>query len=309
MLVVIRSVALGDLWPAGCWDRTGVDVVAAGFGWKMSDDARSKSVSSTDTAGDDLGDQEYETQFLGFAPRKSLDVRNMGISALRSRKKAQSYLKVAGIDAKEDEGGSLGYITYPRWKPKQCWLQVHLHLLKFGEVISEEELKNASEVFLSTVTQKIDENFDKFETYIFSNVMHIPRRVVLPEDQVQEEYKHFTVQEEQLLDDDIRKLKERIIAAKYVNVSLRNEYKQLRHVREEYDQLLALIQTLNKTFKEARVSDMHESLVFAANKASTIISLIGQMREASSHEKELMDASELEMMSKSTKRDATCSSS
>ena len=62
--------------------------------------------------------------------RKSLDVRNMGISALRSCKKAQSYLKVAGIDAKEDEGGSLGYITYPRWKPKQCWLQVHLHLLK-----------------------------------------------------------------------------------------------------------------------------------------------------------------------------------
>ena len=29
--VVTRSVPLGDLWPAGCWDRTGVDVVAAGF--------------------------------------------------------------------------------------------------------------------------------------------------------------------------------------------------------------------------------------------------------------------------------------
>ena len=26
-----RSVSLGDLWPAGCWDCTGVDVVAAGF--------------------------------------------------------------------------------------------------------------------------------------------------------------------------------------------------------------------------------------------------------------------------------------
>ena len=24
---------LGDLWPAGCWDRTGVVVVAAGFCW------------------------------------------------------------------------------------------------------------------------------------------------------------------------------------------------------------------------------------------------------------------------------------
>ena len=32
-LVVTRSVPLGDLWPAGCWDQTGVDVVAAGFGW------------------------------------------------------------------------------------------------------------------------------------------------------------------------------------------------------------------------------------------------------------------------------------
>jgi len=31
--VVTRSVSLGDLWPAGCWDRTGVDVVAAGFSW------------------------------------------------------------------------------------------------------------------------------------------------------------------------------------------------------------------------------------------------------------------------------------
>ena len=31
--VVTRSVPLGDLWPAGCWDRTVVDVVAAEFGW------------------------------------------------------------------------------------------------------------------------------------------------------------------------------------------------------------------------------------------------------------------------------------
>jgi len=28
-LVVTRS----DLWPAGCWDRTGVDVIATGFSW------------------------------------------------------------------------------------------------------------------------------------------------------------------------------------------------------------------------------------------------------------------------------------
>ena len=32
-LVVTGSVPLGGLWPASCWDRTGVDVVAAGFGW------------------------------------------------------------------------------------------------------------------------------------------------------------------------------------------------------------------------------------------------------------------------------------
>jgi len=32
-LVVTHSVPFGDLWPADCWDRTGVDVVAAGFGW------------------------------------------------------------------------------------------------------------------------------------------------------------------------------------------------------------------------------------------------------------------------------------
>ena len=32
-LVAIRSLPLGDLWPAGCWVRTGVDVVPAGIGW------------------------------------------------------------------------------------------------------------------------------------------------------------------------------------------------------------------------------------------------------------------------------------
>jgi len=32
-LVVTRSVPLEDLWPIGCWDRTGVDVVAAVFDW------------------------------------------------------------------------------------------------------------------------------------------------------------------------------------------------------------------------------------------------------------------------------------
>jgi len=29
--VVTHSVRLGDLWPAGCWDRAGVDVVSGGF--------------------------------------------------------------------------------------------------------------------------------------------------------------------------------------------------------------------------------------------------------------------------------------
>jgi len=28
-----KLVPLGDLWHGGCWDHTGVDVVAAGFGW------------------------------------------------------------------------------------------------------------------------------------------------------------------------------------------------------------------------------------------------------------------------------------
>ena len=32
-LMVTRSVPLGDLWPAGRWNHTGVNVVAAGFGW------------------------------------------------------------------------------------------------------------------------------------------------------------------------------------------------------------------------------------------------------------------------------------
>ena len=32
-LVITRSVPLGDMWSGGYWDRTGVDVVAAGFGW------------------------------------------------------------------------------------------------------------------------------------------------------------------------------------------------------------------------------------------------------------------------------------
>ena len=30
---VTRSVPLGGMWPAGCWDRTDVDVVSAGFCW------------------------------------------------------------------------------------------------------------------------------------------------------------------------------------------------------------------------------------------------------------------------------------
>ena len=34
-LVLTGSVPLGDLWPAGCWNRTGVDVVAAGYGWGL----------------------------------------------------------------------------------------------------------------------------------------------------------------------------------------------------------------------------------------------------------------------------------
>ena len=31
-LIDVRGKLLGGLWPSGCWDRTGVDVIAAGFG-------------------------------------------------------------------------------------------------------------------------------------------------------------------------------------------------------------------------------------------------------------------------------------
>ena len=32
-LLVTHSVPLGDLWLTGCWDCTGLYIVAAGFGW------------------------------------------------------------------------------------------------------------------------------------------------------------------------------------------------------------------------------------------------------------------------------------
>lgn len=233
----------------------------------MSSGTSNASVSSLDTALLHISrDQEYETQYLGFAPRSFCDGLYNAI---------------------------LDY-TWEYFRASQEYMKQ-----EYGDILTEEELKNASEVFLTTVTQKIDENFDKLEAYVCANILHIPRYVVLPEDQVQEEYKHFTVERERSLDEEICRLKERIIAAKYVNASLKKEYKQLRHLRKEYNQFLMFLDKLNKTFKEARVLDMHESLVFAANQAQTLISLVNQMTETGSvPEKVISETSELETILK-----------
>ncbi|ELT98944.1 hypothetical protein CAPTEDRAFT_218074 [Capitella teleta] len=187
-----------------------------------------------------LADQEYITQFLGFAPQAFVDTMyNIAFDCTwQSVHKAQKML-----------------------------------ISQMPGVMTEEELQSASEGIMETVHKGIDKGFDIFETHLMTNLLPVPQNVTLAEDRIQED-KQYTQSDMDNLDCEIAQIKEKIHAALYMKAALKQEIKDYDTVQAEYDKFQVLLKSSDAIRKDSGVADAKESLGFIAeNVAKCSVSL------------------------------------
>ncbi|KAK2150570.1 hypothetical protein LSH36_399g00031 [Paralvinella palmiformis] len=110
---ITRSVPLGDLWSGGCWDRPGVDVVAAGFGWQRGVPGSPGSISGareskvrtpedgSDSDTDSATDRKYDDPSADHGKMHDADV------AVESANRNMTFDSGIGVDwLKRNNAGS-----------------------------------------------------------------------------------------------------------------------------------------------------------------------------------------------------------
>ncbi|KAI0208679.1 MIS12 kinetochore complex component [Lamellibrachia satsuma] len=196
----------------------------------------SSDVNDTDDTHSVAREQEYETQFLGFTPKSFSDGMYNAV---------------------------LEY-TWDCFRASQQFMKS-----EFPDVVTDTELQQASEVIIPRLSNTIAKAFDKLETYLFTNIFHIPENVLLPEDRPHAKYS-YTEEEEKALDHDIKELQEKMVTAKYMNACLKQELRDMEVVEKEYKQFGDLLTSFHKTCDEAGVPDMRESMLFLRNKTDNL---------------------------------------
>ncbi|KAJ8321322.1 hypothetical protein KUTeg_001180 [Tegillarca granosa] len=165
--------------------------------------------------------QEYETQHFGFTPKSFLNgIYNAIVEYLRE-----------GLDVMEQ----------------------YIHQ-EFSNVMTENQIKEATSKLLPHLVKKLDRVFDFLEKYLLENVFHIPDNVILPEDEVQLTTS-YTKTDEEAINEENSKLKDQILALKYANFKIQQELYQIEHVQTKLDNVLAQFQQLQDISEKAGVSD------------------------------------------------------
>ena len=82
--------------------------------------------------------------------------------------------------------------------------------MQFPEKLTSADINAASQDIISKLIKSFERAFDKLELYIVSHIFRIPNHVVLPEDQIQEQYPNAP-EDLQAIEGDIVELRQKII--------------------------------------------------------------------------------------------------
>lgn len=227
----------------------------------MTSISESMSVSENPTMDLQLAcGQEYETQFFGFTPKSFSDGMYNAIS---------------------DYTGDCLHAAEEIMKAE------------FKHSMTEDQFKAASQSIFPVLSKTMNKAFDKFETYLFTNIFLIPGGVALPEDKVHEKYQ-YTEEQEAELDQKIHDLKDKVKNSKYVSACLRQQLQDLGVVEEQYQVMLKQQQTLDRLCKDSGVSGLKESLEFTQDKVKKLRSIVEHIKPLTPQRKPL-DRQDIQM--------------
>lgn len=152
--------------------------------------------------------------------------------------------------------------------------------IEYADLLSADQIETGISKILAQYSEVFDQNFDRFELYMYKNIFHIPSHVLLPEDEVQTVVR--TQSEEESLDDEITILEMKIWAVKIAIARLREELLDLDVSQKQLDSTLAKLNELSNLMAEAGVSHPHEALLATAENIAKCKRLIAKITKDSS---------------------------
>lgn len=126
--------------------------------------------------------------------------------------------------------------------------------------ITPVQIRKCTEEFLCFVKGHFDSLFGKMEQLFLQLILCIPPNILLPEDKCQAMYP-YTEEEFQLLQKEIKELKEKYKTELYTKQALLTELEEQKIVEAKLKQTLTLFDELENAGRDHGTSDFRESLV------------------------------------------------
>ncbi|XP_077866272.1 protein MIS12 homolog [Saccoglossus kowalevskii] len=207
----------------------------------------SSEASTSKPQTNNLEFYEYETQFFGFTPKAFVDgVHNALVEYLCD-----------------------GVTVVEQYLMKEF-------KITDGSKVSAEKLRECTQKVYAHLKPRYSTAFDKLEFFLIHNLLHIPSHVVLPEDKVNLDFK-FNENDEDKVDREIAELRTKIENLMYVNHCLAQSIKDMKDVQSRMENLLAMIEKIEKVHKDAGITDLKETVAFNLDKMNKIIGLTGNL--------------------------------
>lgn len=208
----------------------------------MDKDQAQPDVEETEMDKSEVYLEEYETQYFGFTPKSFCDGVYNAVN---------DYLH-------------------------DCLNVVESYLhQEFKNIVTDEQVRLATQKLIPMFRKTFDKAFDKLETYLLTNIFHIPNNVLLPEDQCQSQ--RYTEEDELELEKELEDLQQKIVNAKYVNKCLEQELKDIEEIQLKYNKLLEQLQSMENVCEKAGVPNVKEAIVFTSDKVKRLHSVINNL--------------------------------
>ncbi|XP_023234899.1 protein MIS12 homolog [Centruroides sculpturatus] len=204
---------------------------------------------------------------------EDLSNSNLSTSVIQEFNEAEYEAQFFGFPTRAFTDGMYNAI-YDYTRNSLSEVQEHLSQ-KYGDVMTEEEIKVGSESIHQRLTEYLNKAFDKLEVYLMANVLHIPENVILPEDSVHQN--SHSVEDHNHLSQEIETLKQKIIQNQQKKAILKQELDDQIVMKEKLKEFSDYLDKM----KEIAKSNGIETFMFGVNKANELATAVISLEQAS----------------------------
>ncbi|KFQ38240.1 Protein MIS12 [Mesitornis unicolor] len=149
-----------------------------------------------------------------------------------------------------------------------------------GCKISHLQIRKSTEKFLCFMKEHFDKLFSKMEEVLLQLVLSIPQNVLLPEDKAQEQYP-YSKEQFQVLQEEIRQLKQQCRAEAAAGQALRAELEEQKAVQAELEKILQWFDGLENICRENGTGNFNESFAFLMQNCKKLQDVLKDVEEKS----------------------------